>query len=561
MFNLAIIVGLYSYTIFFLGLMQILHREIVVSITIIFVTIAIFYFRQNIKIILRDSKKEWISIQKNKISLFVFTTLVALISVNLIGALGPELAFDALWYHLTLPKLYLVNHAMYHIPGGLLYYSDMPKLGELLYVGALTFGNEIWAKVLHWLFSILTLIVIYKLARKFYTQTISLLAVLIFYSSLVIAWESTTAYIDLIRTFFEVLALLAFVHWWQLEKRRWLILSAIMVGLSISSKLLALGSLGIFSLLIIWKALDSRLPTSPKLRWTSRGNDNISALMSSLFKNIFIYWGISLIIPLPWFLFAFFNTGNPFYPIFSDVFAGLHTKVFDIALLNPITFIGTLWNVFTHANDPLSPIYILFLPLLIWYFRKADIYIKILYAYFIIALGLWYITSQIEGSRLLVPYVPALSILCAGVIAGVCKEKHLFGVYFYRLLIGLVLFTGLITAGYRLVANSKYIPVIIGTQSKQEFLIKNLNFSFGDFYDVDGYFAKNISQNDRVLLFGFHNLYYIDFPYIHSSWLNEGDSFNYIAIQDAELPEQYTSWKLIYENEITHVKLFKESKK
>ncbi len=558
MFNLAIIVGVYSYTIFFLGLMQILYREVVVSITITCIVVSSFYFRQRIINALRDFKEEYIAIQKKKTSLFTIATIVLLALVNLIGALGPELAFDALWYHLTLPKLYLVNHAMYHIPGGLLYYSDMPKLGELLYVGALAFGNEIWAKVIHWFFGIFTLIAIYTLARKFFTQSISLLAVLIFYSNLVIAWESTTAYIDLIRTFFEILALWAFINWWQLEKRRWLILSAIMAGLSISSKLLALGSLGIFSLLIIWKVLDSRLRRNEK---KENKNEKYKGFLVNLFNKLLMYWSIALLIPLPWFLFAFVNTGNPFYPIFSDVFVGVNAKVFDIALLNPLNLITTLWNVFTHANDPLSPIYILFLPLLIWYFRKADIYIKILYAYFIIALGLWYITSQIEGSRLLVPYLPALSILCAGVIAQVHKEKNLNDVYFYRLLVGLVLFTGLITAGYRFVANSKYIPVIIGIQSKQEFLIKNLNFSFGDFYDVDGYFAKNITQDDRVLLFGFHNLYYIDFPYIHSSWLKEGDSFNYIAIQDVELPEQYASWKLIYENKMTHVKLFKESKK
>jgi len=51
--------------------------------------------------------------------------------VNIIGVFGPELAFDALWYHLTLPKLYLVHHSIFFIPGGLLYYSGMPKIAEM----------------------------------------------------------------------------------------------------------------------------------------------------------------------------------------------------------------------------------------------------------------------------------------------------------------------------------------------------------------------------------------------------------------------------------------------
>ena len=52
--------------------------------------------------------------------------------VNLIGALGPELGFDALWYHLTEAKLFLQRGSIAPLPGNLLYWSGLPRLGEMI---------------------------------------------------------------------------------------------------------------------------------------------------------------------------------------------------------------------------------------------------------------------------------------------------------------------------------------------------------------------------------------------------------------------------------------------
>src|SRR6185437_14950424 len=118
---------------------------------------------------------------------------------------GPEIGFDALWYHLTLPKLYLGWHQVRHIPGGLLYYSDMPKLTEMLYISGLAILGETGAKLIHFSFGILCCIALYKVGRKFFSPLLSLIAVAIFYSNLVVGWESISAYIDLARTFFNIM--------------------------------------------------------------------------------------------------------------------------------------------------------------------------------------------------------------------------------------------------------------------------------------------------------------------------------------------------------------------
>src|SRR3989344_8285715 len=172
--------------------------------------------------------------------------------INLIGALGPEFSFDALWYHLTIPKIFINEHKIFFIPGGLFYYSIMPKLGEMLFIPALMFGNEIISKLIQWTFGMLSAFVVYKISRNFFDQKLSIIASLIFYSSLVVAWQSTIAYIDLIRSFFEIMALWGFLEFYKSKNNKWLIGSALMIGFAISTKLLAVGSLLIFSALTIY---------------------------------------------------------------------------------------------------------------------------------------------------------------------------------------------------------------------------------------------------------------------------------------------------------------------
>ena len=528
MFKIAILVGIYSYIIFALGLLGILYPNVILVITFVFLMAITIPKREEILKTIKAVKiKNFIFKEKLPTVLFFLFLLQALI--NLIGALGPELAFDALWYHLTLPKLYLINHAVIHIPGGLLYYSGMPKLTEMFYTVALAFNNELLAKVIHFTFGVLSCLAIYKLSRKFFDQKLSLITTVIFYSNLVVAWQSTTSYVDLARTFFEIMALWGFINWWEKKKLKWLIESAVMMGLAISVKLLAFGSLFIFLVLILLSAKTYKKP------------------LKNLPLYLFTYFSICLLIPLPWFAFSFVNTGNPIYPIFTDVYR----VNFDINLLNPLQFIADIWNLFTHSADPISPLYVIFLPLVIIFFNKFNSKIKLVVFYSLLALIVWYITPRTGGGRFILSYLPAFSIVAGAVIQMVNKIEKI-----RTMLVGLVILVSLVSIIYRGVANAKYLPVILGYETKSQFLTNHLNFSFGDFYDTDNYFKNHIAQNDRVLLYGFQNLYYIDFPFIDSSWVKKGDAFNYIAVQNTELPKRFWYWDLVYQNKKTHVKLY-----
>jgi len=525
MFLFALLIGIYSYIIFFLGLIGILYPTVIVLLTLTFFISAVFIKRQN----LRNAFSQSINFPKNKLLLIFSILFILQAVVNIIGALGPELAFDALWYHLTIPKLWLNANKIFYIPGGLLYYSAMPKLGEMFYIAALSFGSEITAKLIHFAFGLLTCLAIYKLSRKFSSPLISLLAVLIFYSNLVVAWESITPYVDLIRAFFEILALFAFINWWQTDKKKWLFVSALILGLAITTKLLAIGSLIIFSLLIV-------------------------AYKKPFIKAVYytiVYWIISLLIPLPWLIFSYLNTGNPFFPFFSE------TYKIAAEPLSPILFFSEIWNLFIHSADPVSPLYLIFLPLLIFTFPKLKKEIKIVTLYSCLSIIIWYFTPRTGGGRFILPYLPALSIVIAAAISTISENKRI-SKYFLNFMFLLIICTSLISTGYRFLANKKYIPAIIGIQSKREFLSQNLNFAYGDFYDTDGYFSKKITQKDNVLLIGFHNLYYVNFPFIDSSWVKKGKKFNYIATQKSDIPQNFKNWQLIYTNPKTFVKLYSQ---
>ncbi len=548
MFIFALLIGIYSYLIFALGLAGLLYKDLIIWFTLLFWGLVIYWFGKDlIKII---GQIRHIGQIKSKTLLFLILIVVLQAGINFIGALGPELAFDALWYHLTIPKMYLENHSIYFIPGGLLYYSGMPKLGEMLYIGGLAFGNEIIAKVIHFSFGLFTCFALYKIQRKFLSPLISMIGVVIFYSNPVVAWESITAYVDLIRTFFEVMALWAFVNWREDGKIKWFIWSALMAGLAITIKLLAVGSLIIFSILIIYYEA-KRDASKIKIH-------NTYYIILNTFIRTFAYWLIALAVLLPWLMFSYINTGNPVYPFFSKIY-----KIVPEAL-SILGFFRDFWILFMRSADPISPVYMIFLPLIIWFFwckrlRSSSIskFLNVVGIYSFISIVVWYFTPRTGGGRFILPYLPAFSIVCAATFNFLIGNKKKYGEQISKLLIILIIFVSFISIVYRFAANSKYIFVLSGRETKQMFLANHLNFAFGDFYDIDGYFKKNIKKEDKVLLIGFHNLYYVDFPFIDSSWLKAGDKFNLIATQNTVLSKKYEDLKLIYVNDKTMVKLYK----
>lgn len=518
MLKLGIFIGAYSYAIFVLGLLGQLRYLPVLITTII--TIVLFFILNRKSIVL--NYKNLLPILKINEFILIFLFIISA-SVNFIGVLGPELAFDALWYHLTIPKIFVESGHVFYINGGLFYYSLMPKLTEMLYVVSLIFANEIVAKVVHFAFGIFSAIVVYKISRLYVNRYFSLLGSLIFYSNLVVAWLSITAYIDLARTFYESLALFAFFLYVRNRKLAYFLGSAVFLGLAVSTKYLSLVSIFIFIVLIL-KTLNINFRTKLQL--------------------IIIYILIVLLICSPWLLVAYISSGNPFYPLFSVPIS----NGYDLSLFTINKVISSFLNFFLFSPDPINPIYLILLPFLIFQrkiFNKNNIGLLI---YSGVALLCLYFSPQTGGGRFITAFLPAFSVLSTLTIASIKDVKT------QRILIVMVIIVAIVTITYRFIANSRYIPFLVGVESKENFLMNNLSFSFGDFYDQRQE-IKKIVGNEKVMVTGIHNLYYADFNFILPEW--DSDKTKYILKRGSMLPIEYSHYKLVYRNKLTNVFLYK----
>ncbi|MGB9598647.1 MAG: ArnT family glycosyltransferase [Minisyncoccales bacterium] len=525
MVEIGFLLGIFSYIVFGLGLLGKLEwlRGVgtLGGLGIFLVLIYLIWKKRN------KFLGELEILKEDKINIFLIGILLISALVNFIGVLGPELGFDALWYHLTIPKIYLQWKKIFFLPGSLFYYSSMPKLTEMFYLVSLAFSpNGTLAKTIHFSFGLLSAIALYRLSRRYLKTKESLLTVLIFYTTLVVGWQSITAYVDLARTFFEILALDLFLQWYEKNQKdqrdkMLLIESAIMLGLAISTKLIAFASLAVFLILIL--------------------------LNTKKIKFALYYLLFAVLVPLPWFVFAFIHTGNPIYPIFSGILDQSH----QIMTFNLIRVVRDFWKLFYHPQDFISPVFLIFLPIVILKIVKGELKgkIQLLWEYVLLTLFFWYFTPRTGGSRFVLPYLPALSLLIVGVVSEAGK-------FFQKLLILTAIASAVVNVGYRAFANKKFIPVILGRESRDVFLSKKLNFQNGDFFDVNGDLQKIIRKDDLVLVCGFHNLFYADFSFVEITYAPDHLPVSYILVKKEQCSGKIALGSLVYRNNQTGVELY-----
>lgn len=541
MFNLAFLIGIYSFLFFFLGILSLLKKEIILSVTTVYLLFIFLIFKKNFYSFFRSKYKLCTYRHSERgqkpsagiLITFLIVLIIIQVLINLVGALGPELGFDALWYHLTMPKTYLSEGKIFYI-GGHLYYSAMPQLTEMYYLAALALGNGITAKLIHFTFGLLSLIAIYKMARLFFKPRDAILAALIFYSNLVVGWMSITAYIDLSRTFFETMALWAFLIFTKSNQLRWVFISAAMVGFAISSKLISFNSVMVYIIMLSY------------LRFFGD--------LKFLLKISAIYIIIPFVIVLPWLIYSYSYTGNPIYPIFSPGY-------------NPVTSLTSygfqnvpklILDIFLFAPDPISPVYFISLPLIFLYFSRIyfqklpeiSLTINLLIIYILFNIPPLFLHAIESSGRFILPYLPAFTLLFMLLL------KNLKSKFLYNLLLVTIIIIALSSIAYRGIANKRFIPYLLGQTTLPEFMKKNMEFQVGNFYDIDGYFQKTIGPKDMVLIYGISNLYYVNFPYIHWSSLKPKDMYNYILVKEGAILETYNGWRLIYQNPISKVKLY-----
>ena len=199
----------------------------------------------------KSKLKNLVALKPPFIETMLFLILFVQIVFNLFGASVLPSSWDALAVHLARPKEWIRLHRLTTVPylrfGG----GNLPYNIGILYGMSLLVKDAILAKFISFAFGTLTAMGIYSLGKRYFSRRIGLFSAAIFYTTPIVSDVSTTAGVDLGFTFYAFLAAYALINWIASRRKGWLIISAIMGGLCLGSKLTGFLCVSILSLGIL----------------------------------------------------------------------------------------------------------------------------------------------------------------------------------------------------------------------------------------------------------------------------------------------------------------------
>lgn len=504
MFCLAIGFGFYSFLIFCFLIAGILYKEIVLAtmvlISMILVKDIIFLTKESIVVI-----KNLPSLIKNiQISVFM-SVVIAILSIsfliNFIGTIAPEIQYDALSYHLVFPKIYIENHKIVVVP-----YIHQPYFAStgMLYVLGLILSGQITAKLFSLCFGILITVAIASFGKRFFSLEVGIIAAVLFYVSPLVAWLSTTTYIDLAVVFFSFTALYALTLWWRTNRKGLLLLCGLISGLALSVK------------------LNSALFLTPMGLSVIAINCHLSG--KNVFKNLsnLAIFGLSvLIVAAPWYLISYFHTGGSTLSLYSGITKSIfwsqtdkisNFKDFGIGY-NLKNFLNLPWDITYHSSVYMEGIpdgfvgvaFVIMLPLIFFTRLKSSGITLLLLLICIGFISVWFRIGQYL--RYMLPVLPLASILAAYVLL---YYKNNYPRYFEE--IGSIVITICLICTIPISLISFWniperIPykVALGIESQENYLSRVIRN-----YRAASYLNKNYDYNKiRVLLIGTHHCFYL----------------------------------------------------
>jgi hypothetical protein len=234
--------------------------------------------------------------------------VVAASAAAFLTALTPEIEYDALWYHLELPRRWLA--AGRPVDDLTEYISLYPLTWDLLFGGALSFDGAPAAKLLHWAAYVASGIVAASIADRALGVKSRPLVAGVFMTAPTVLWEATTAYVDLAVALHVGIGVGAL--WMNAldTDRRWRWLAGVHLGLACATKHLALVPAAIALLLLFahaWRA--GRLRTGA--------------------RDVLLIGCLTLAIPSPWYIRSLAASGNPVFPEMYTVFGAAPPQRWD----------------------------------------------------------------------------------------------------------------------------------------------------------------------------------------------------------------------------------------
>lgn len=437
---------------------------------------------------------------------FILLTAV----LNFVGALGPEIHYDALFYHLALPAAYQLQGQITALPFNS--FSFFPQNMEMLYLFSLLVNNDLLARLLHWLMGLGSMLLVYLLGRKYFSRPAAILAAAGFYLIPQVSLESWTAMNDLGVVFFVLLSWLCVLAWLTRGKLSpgYLHLAAVFTGFAMGIKFIAF-PLVIITILIYFLQY-RRFSGTP---WQK-------------IKPIVWYSLIILLLIAPWLVKNAVSSGSAFAPFSLATFKlemylndcqHLHSYHWKEILLVP--WQGILDE--KSLDSLIGPLFLLALPLLIVLFDlcRCQPAIKKFSFFLLIYFVLW--RSQTSSWRFFLPALPVFCLLIGSIAYSLkidpLNRKLLLGVFllvFYGNL-------GLIVSSLQ----QKQTPAVIaGTEPRESYLTKSHMFYSSPSFAAISFLNRLVPAGTAVLFVGETRTYYSQFKAIANS------AFDFPSFQD-----------------------------
>ncbi len=480
-FSLGLGIGFFEILGMTLGLLGLFYKEI-------------FYFL--LVGILVATLPEWTGVLKQisqiklpsgRVAKTILVLIVVRLAFNFLAAQAPVTEGDALWYHVTLPKIFIREHRLVDT---YLLAAYLPFNTEMLYVWGMLIKDEILAQSLSFLVGGIFLTAsIYLFAKRFFSATVASLAALIFIFTPVVSWESVTPSVDL---FWTMWVLLGF---WALRRQR-AVLAGIFLGLNLGTK-------GVLGFLPIAAML-------PILAGWKRRNIATVATIAGLFFAPFV-------------LRNFWLTGNAFFPFLPQFFGGggidpqLLASIHQQILAKSITLTGlfkSFWDVslFPQKYGPdIGPLYLIFVPagaIIFWRSKKSTT-AKLAAGLGLIFYVLWYLLA-VATSRYLLPVFPFLAILVAATAVYLIKLARITKILTMTILV-LSVPMSFLTFFWTFEPYGPKIKAALGVYGREEYILRLLPYT-ADFFWIN----KNLPPEAKVILYlnPWQRMFYLDRPFI-----------------------------------------------
>lgn len=513
-FSVGLGLGAIAYSTFFLGVLGALQTWAAYCVLLF---LALVFHRDLIAV----GKHLWeirLDAQLGKISP-ISKVLVAMLLIflllNLLQALAPPTSADTLAYHYALPKLFVREHAIYYIPDIL---ANAPLSQHMLYTFGMLLHQDVVASLISYSQGIVLLAAIVLFGRRYFTTQIGLLAAVLLYSPPLVTQVVSSGHIEIGLTTFTFLAIWGFIEWTQSRDMRWLVLSAIFLGMVAGTKYYGLFTVLSLGLVVAWAGV-------------SLYGRNKTVLVRSLA----IFGITTVLVASPWYIRNFVNTGNPIYPAFYSVLGGANWSpemddFFNLWVTSEkrpagdsiVAFSTSPWNFVINKGDlgsripEYTPIYLAFLPLLLWLIYK-DKERRWLYGYILvfsmIFYSLWFWLA-FQRLRHLMPILPWVALMTsAATYHAVSQSRMFFGGRPLRWTVfGAVGFVLLFSLGINLLFNTQFLPVVTGFEGKDAYLSSQLAHQ----EDV-AWINTNLEDGDRLIHFNRAINYHLDVDYFYAS--------------------------------------------